>query len=102
MKIQANGFPTLVTALYPRDDKFLQSDAVLGVKSALVCVSSLAGKRSSEKRRSFTKRWQLLFFFYVHIYQDLKTITEAGKAKEAGFTDSNDFVLLEWDFILSP
>lgn len=56
MKIQANGFPTLVTALYPRDDKFLQSDAVLGVKSALVCVSSLAGKRSSEKRRSFTKR----------------------------------------------
>ncbi len=37
--LQAGGFETLVTALYPRGDKFLGSDAVFGVKSSLVVVS---------------------------------------------------------------
>jgi protocatechuate 3,4-dioxygenase beta subunit len=37
MMIDAKGFTSLTTALYPRGDQFLNSDAVLGVKSALIC-----------------------------------------------------------------
>ncbi|KAG9016060.1 hypothetical protein FRB90_003687 [Tulasnella sp. 427] len=34
--IEAPGFETLVTALYPRGDKYLKSDAVFGVKTSLI------------------------------------------------------------------
>lgn len=67
MMIEAQGYDTLVTALYPRDDLFLQSDAVLGVKSALVCVSMMEcltyfliyilcpGSKNNQLRRRSTK-----------------------------------------------
>ncbi|KAG8950164.1 hypothetical protein FRC04_008019 [Tulasnella sp. 424] len=34
--IEAPGFETLVTALYPQGDKYLKSDAVFGVKTSLI------------------------------------------------------------------
>ncbi|PWN53931.1 intradiol ring-cleavage dioxygenase [Violaceomyces palustris] len=37
MMIEAEGYETLVTALYPEGDEYLYSDAVFGVKSKLVC-----------------------------------------------------------------
>ncbi|KAG8925737.1 hypothetical protein FRC01_009760 [Tulasnella sp. 417] len=36
MMIEAPGFETLVTALYPQGDKYLKSDAVFGVKTSLI------------------------------------------------------------------
>ena len=40
--IEAPGYRKLVTALYPKGDKWLSSDAVFGVKSSLVVVCVLA------------------------------------------------------------
>ncbi|UZJ57600.1 hypothetical protein CBS101457_006920 [Exobasidium rhododendri] len=71
MMIEAKGFTNLVTALYFKGDKFLQSDAVLGVKSGLVC--------------------------------DLKYISGAEEFKKAGFKGegTDEYALLEWDYVLS-
>lgn len=38
--IQASGYHTLVTALYPEGDVYLASDPVFGVKKSLVVVSN--------------------------------------------------------------
>jgi hypothetical protein len=37
--VEAPGFSTLVTSLYPEGDKYLTSDAVFGVKKSLIVVS---------------------------------------------------------------
>ena len=41
LMIQAPGYQTLTTALYPDGDKWLASDAVFGVKKSLVVVRGL-------------------------------------------------------------
>ncbi|KAG8950163.1 hypothetical protein FRC04_008018 [Tulasnella sp. 424] len=48
--IEAPGFETLVTALYPRDDKYLKSDAVFGVKTSLIV--DLQNVTSDEEARA--------------------------------------------------
>lgn len=40
--VEAAGFRTLVTAFYPEGCKYIESDAVFGVKKSLVVVSVLA------------------------------------------------------------
>lgn len=39
--VEAPGYRKLVTALYPRGDKWLSSDTVFGVKNSLVVVRGL-------------------------------------------------------------
>ena len=95
MMIEASGFSTLVTALYPRGDKFLQSDAVLGVKSGLVCVSLLCFPLT------VLISFPLTLIPLTLSSQDLETITGADEAKKAGFKGVKEYALLKWNFVLS-
>ncbi|KAG9044702.1 hypothetical protein FS837_007678 [Tulasnella sp. UAMH 9824] len=50
LMIEAPGFETLTTALFPRGDKYLKSDAVFGVKTSLIV--DLQDVTSDEEARS--------------------------------------------------
>lgn len=76
--IEADGFETLTTALYPEGDEYLKSDAVFGVKKSLIChIDSVEdeaeAKRTHAKQTSFKQlKWNFV----------LATVAEADKVRE--------------------
>jgi len=55
LMVEAPGYRKLVTALYPRGDKWLSSDAVFGVKSSLVVDLKDVDNEEEARRRGFPK-----------------------------------------------
>jgi len=55
VSIEAPGYRKLVTALYPKGDKWLSSDAVFGVKSSLVVDLKDVDNEEEARRRGFPK-----------------------------------------------
>ena len=85
--IEAPGHRKLITALFPRGDKWLWTDAVFGVKSSLVVVSVLVPD---------DRDWALT------AGQDLKDIDDEEEARRRGFPKGKTFKLLQYDFVLIP
>ena len=87
VSIEAPGYRKLVTALYPKGDKWLTSDAVFGVKNSLVvvCILVFGG-----------------FDWILTVGQDLKDVDSEEEARRRGFPKGNAFKLLQQDFILVP
>jgi len=78
MMIQANGFHTLVTSFYPEGDKFMNSDAVFGVKKSLVVKLQEITSDEEAKKRGFKKGpFKLLEQDIV-----IPTLKEAADARE--------------------
>jgi len=67
LSIEAPGYRKLVTALYPKGDKWLSSDAVFGVKSSLVVDLKDIDDEEEARRRGFPKgkTFKLLQYDFV-------------------------------------
>lgn len=87
VSVEAPGYGKLITALYPRGDKWLSSDAVFGVKSSLVVVCALV---PGDQDQTLTAE------------QDLKDIDNEEEARRRGFPNGKPFKLLQHDFVLVP
>ncbi|PWN92573.1 intradiol ring-cleavage dioxygenase [Acaromyces ingoldii] len=76
--VQADGFDPLITALYPREDKFLQSDTVFGVKSSLVVDPVLVDDPSEARKHGFKRN----SFWLIEYDLILCTLAQAKEERE--------------------
>ncbi|KZO97624.1 aromatic compound dioxygenase [Calocera viscosa TUFC12733] len=76
--IEADGFQTLTTALYPEGDEYIRSDAVFGVKKSLICqIETVSDKAEAEKTQAKTVPFKQLKWDFV-----LASKEEADKVRE--------------------
>ena len=75
MMFEAKGYETLTTALYPKGDKYITSDAVFGVKTSLMCdlVEVKDEQRSKELGfKSGAPFWELKRDFILQTVEEAK------------------------------
>lgn len=76
--LEAPGYEQLITALYPKGDKYITSDAVFGVKSSLVCELKYVEDTQRSSKLGFINGapfWELQWDFV------LQTVEEAAAEK---------------------
>ncbi|KZT53190.1 hypothetical protein CALCODRAFT_501399 [Calocera cornea HHB12733] len=77
--VEADGYETLTTALYPEGDEYLKSDAVFGVKKSLICkIDTVSDKAAGERVRAKSLPFKQLKWDFV-----LASKEEADKVREA-------------------
>lgn len=82
--IEAPGYSTLVTSLYPEGDKYLSSDAVFGVKKSLIIHLDEVNDEGQARQRGFPKgtKFKYLKFDFVMITEEEKNVARLEHEKE--------------------
>jgi len=83
VKIQAEGYETLVTTLFPRGDPYLTSDAVFGVKKSLIAdLGEVIGEEETRKK-GFKKgdRFKTLEWDFVLVKSEDANAARAERMK---------------------
>jgi len=76
--VEAEGFETLTTALYPEGDEYLKSDAVFGVKTSLICkIESVSDETEAKRTKAKTVPFKELKWDFV-----LASKEEADKVRK--------------------
>jgi len=76
--IIANGFDTLVTALYVKGDPFETSDAVFGVKSSLIVDIKTVDDAAMAKKYGVTKGHWLIDWDFVTLLPATSLVSGVG------------------------
>ena len=89
MMLNAPGFEQLITSLYPEGDDYIQSDAVFGVKTSLICKLQPVEDLEKSKSLGFPTEqpfWDLSWDF------TLQTVKEAEVEKRKSLPEYYKFV----------
>jgi protocatechuate 3,4-dioxygenase beta subunit len=88
IQIAAPGYETLITSLFFKGDPYLTSDAVFGVKSSLIEVSTFGfGRRLITNNDGH--------------FQEPVTMTDLALSKQRGFKEAKPHAYLKRDFVLA-